>query len=63
MQVADKKPSTPFLKIEDAAKFTGLSRYYLRQGCKSGEVPHVTCGNRYMVNVPALLRQLGAEEA
>lgn len=51
----------PFLSIEQACQVTGLSQYYLRAGCRSGEVPCVKSGRVYMVNVPALLRKLGAE--
>ena len=53
------KASTPFQKIADAVKTTGLSAYYLRRGCKDGTVPHVLSGGVYYVNVPALLQQLG----
>ena len=51
----------PFLSIERACEVTGLSQYYLRNGCRSGEVPHVKSGRVYLINVPALLRKLGAE--
>lgn len=53
----------PFRKIKDAATATGLSQFYLRRGCQNGTVPHVKSGGVYYVNVPALLRQLGAEKA
>ena len=52
---------TPFLKIKDACRVTGLSQYYLRKGCKDGTVPHIKSGTVYLVNIQALLRQLGAE--
>ena len=52
----------PFQKIPEACKTTGLSMYYLRQGCKDGTIPHVRSGDVYYINVPALLRQMGAEE-
>lgn len=52
---------TPFMKIPEASRVTGLSQFYLRQGCKDGTVPHVMSGTTYMVNVAALLRQLGAD--
>ena len=52
----------PFANITDAATITGLSQFYLRNGCRNGTIPHVKCGNKFMINVPALLRQLGAEE-
>ena len=51
----------PFQKIPEACKTTGLSTYFLRNGCKDGSVPHVKSGGVYYVNVPALLKQLGAE--
>ena len=51
---------TPFQKIPDAVKSTGLSAYFLRNGCKDGTVPHVKSGGTYYVNVRALLRQVGA---
>ena len=51
----------PFQKIADAVKTTGLSAYFLRQGCRDGSVPHVKSGGTYYVNVAALLRKLDAE--
>lgn len=51
---------TPFQTIEQACKTTGLSMYYLRRGCWAGTVPHVKSGRVYYINVPALLRSLGA---
>ena len=53
---------TPFMKIKDAARVTGLSMYYLRTGCKDGSVPHVKSGTVYLVNVPRLLEKLDALE-
>lgn len=50
----------PFQKIPDACKTTGLSMYYLRQGCKTGDVPHIKSGGVYYINIPALLIKLGA---
>ena len=49
----------PFQKIADAVKTTGLSAYYLRQGCRDGSVPHVKSGGTYYINIPGLLRKLG----
>ena len=50
----------PFATITEAVKITGLSAYYLRRGVKDGTVPHIQSGRKYLINVPALLRQLGA---
>ena len=52
---------TPFQKIPEACKTTGLSQYYLRKGCKDGSVPHITSGPTYYINVPALLEKLNAQ--
>lgn len=51
----------PFQKIPQACKTTGLSQYFLRKGCRDGSIPCVKSGTTYLVNVVALLRQLGAE--
>ena len=53
---------TPFQKLKAASKTTGLSVYYLRNGCKAGTIPHVRSGQDYLVNVPALLKQLGVPD-
>lgn len=50
----------PFQKIKEASKTTGLSQYYLRNGCKDGTIPCVRSGATYFINVPALLKMLGA---
>ena len=52
----------PFQKIAEASKTTGLSQYFLRNGCKDGSVPHIRSGTIYLVNVPALLKKLGADQ-
>ena len=57
MNTVKRETNAPFLKIGAASKATGLSQYFLRRGCRDGSVPHV-----YLVNVPALLRKLGAVE-
>ena len=61
MQTKNINQQTPFMKINAAAKLTGLSSYYLRKGCRDGSVPHVMSGTVYLVNVPQLLRKLNAD--
>lgn len=53
--------STPYQKIPDACRCTGLSQYYLRKGCKDGTVLHIRSGTVYLVDVPALLEKLRRE--
>lgn len=52
--MATGKLAALFMKIKDACAVTGLSQYFLRQGCRDGSVPHVKSGPTYYVNVPAL---------
>ena len=54
--------TTPFMKISDACKATGLSKFYLRKGCKENTIPHIKSGDTYSINIPALLKQLGVED-
>ncbi len=51
-------PSAPFQPITAAAALTGLSRYYLMNGCKAGTIPHIRVGVDYRVNMPLFLDQL-----
>lgn len=53
---------TPFQKIAEACKTTGLSQYFLRQGCKNGTIPHIKSGGVYYINVQAMVDQLGKRE-
>lgn len=52
----------PFQRIPDACRSTGLSQWFLRNGCKDGSIPHIMSGKVYLINVPALLHKLGAGE-
>lgn len=49
---------TPYQKIPQASRETGLSQYFLRRGCRNGTIPFIKDGRVYMINVPALLEQL-----
>ena len=51
-------PMPPYQSIAAACRSTGLSQHYLRQGCRTGTVPHVMAGTKYLVDVPALLASL-----
>lgn len=57
--------SKPFQTIKEACISTGLSQYFLREGCKSGSVPHIKSGMKYYINIPLLLEKLatGPSEA
>ena len=52
----------PFQKIQEACATTGLSKYFLRKGCKDGSIPHIKSGGVYYINIPALLKRLEASQ-
>ena len=59
----NKTPTgAPFQKTQDACATTGLSRYFLRNGCKEGSIPHIKSGGGYYINIPALLKKLEATQ-
>ena len=62
MNTASKFADAPFQKIPDACAITGLSQFYLRNGCKNGTVPHIKSGTTYYINIPALLKKLEAAQ-
>ncbi len=53
----------PFQKIAEACKTTGLSQYYLRQGCRNGTIPHIKSGGVYYINVVALMETTDTGQA
>lgn len=44
--------------IRETAKLTGLSEYFIRQLHKTGAVPGIYSGKKFLVNVPSLLESL-----
>ena len=54
---------TPFMTIRAAARSTGLSENFLRTMQKKGQLPGISCGASFKVNVPVLLAQLNEESA
>lgn len=50
-----------FLTIDEAARLTGLSRYYLRARARKGEIPVIRCGKKFCIDVEGLLNQLHRE--
>lgn len=54
-------PDAPYQSLRNAATLTGLSVGFLRDGCKTGTIPHVMAGSEYRVNMAQLLAQLETE--
>lgn len=49
----------PFVSIDEASRLTGLSRFYIRNGIRAGEIQHIMSGTKYLVNLPVLFSRLG----
>ena len=50
------------LTIKDAAAIVdGLTEYRVRQLCRSGELPCIKAGKKYLINKNVLIRYLGGE--
>lgn len=45
----------PFQGIRETANTTGFSQFFLRNGVRNGNIPHIRCGEKILVNVPAFL--------
>ena len=58
MHNSPQNDKAPYQKLTAASRLTGLSQYYLRDGCRKGIIQHIKSGKTYYVNVPALLKQL-----
>ena len=54
-------PDSPFQPISGAAYITGLSRGFIRRGCKNGSIPHIMAGKDYRINMKVWLEQLDAQ--
>lgn len=46
------------LTIEKTAEMTGITKYRLRELCKSGKIVCILCGNKYLINVDRLIDYL-----
>lgn len=50
------------LTIKEVKERTGLSYYFLRKGCLSGEIVHIRCGDKFLINFEKLIDLLNGEE-
>lgn len=51
----------PYQSPTHAAYISGFSVWYIRQGCKTGTIPHIRVGRDYRVNMPLWLEQMEHE--
>lgn len=55
--------TAPYQPFRGASRITGFSIGFLRDGCKSGKIPHIMVGSEYRICMPLFLQQLEAESA
>ena len=46
----------PYQGVRETANTTGFSQFFIRQGVKNGTIPHIRCGEKILINVPAFLQ-------
>lgn len=51
-------PVAPLQSIDNTARLTGASRFFIRNGCRDGSIPCIKSGSKYMVNLPLFLEML-----
>ena len=47
-----------YLSVKQAAEYTGISKYYIREYIKEGKVPYVETGVKFLINRSALEKYL-----
>ena len=57
-----KKPHTTYMSVPEASKLSGLSEYFIRSRAKSGDIPHIMAGNKFVINYPKMLDYLESIE-
>lgn len=52
---------TPYKSIREVVALSGFSDRYLRDGIKSGRIPHIKCGKKYMIPFALFMEQMERE--
>lgn len=47
-----------FVTVKQAVNYTGLSEHYIRQQLHAGNIPHITAGKKYLINLPLFKEML-----
>ena len=50
-----------FCSVNEAARESGLSSHFLREGIKAGTVPYIMSGSKYLIDYDALMEKLREE--
>lgn len=57
-----KTTHTTYMSVTEASKLSGLSEYFIRSRAKSGDIPHIMAGNKFVINYPKMLAYLESIE-
>ena len=49
-----------FGTVDETRDNTGLSGYYIRDGLRKGQIPHIMTGCKYLIHIPKFLSLLDA---
>ena len=52
---AQEKQETPFCTIPEAARRSGLSEFFIRRGCRNGQIPCIKAGEKYLIDFAGLV--------
>ena len=47
-----------FVSQKEAAKVTGCSLYFIKEGVKAGRIPHLRDGRRIYIDLPLFMEEL-----
>ncbi|MEE1056780.1 MAG: excisionase family DNA-binding protein [Acutalibacteraceae bacterium] len=50
MNIIEMQPK--FVTVKEAVKSTGMSEHFIRENLKSGKIPHIMVGKKYLINLP-----------
>ena len=60
-EITNEKRMVMLTIKEAAALVDGLTEYRVRQLCRSGELPCIKAGKKYLINKDVLIRFLGGD--
>lgn len=58
----ERKHLPTMLTLKQASESIGVNLFTIKEWCKSGQVPHVKSGKRYLINEAALIKFLGGTD-
>jgi excisionase family DNA binding protein len=54
----NKQFAKKHMSISEASEFTGLSKYFMKNGIRKGTIPYIKSRNRFLINIDELLKTI-----